>query len=56
MGGSVLGLRYADCAAALDVYGLNVPEVWDGLRIVETVYCESVKRMNAREKGRTNHG
>ncbi len=58
MGGSVLGVRYADCAAVLEVYGLNDPEVWDGLRIVESAYVEAMRAQteSRRAKGRASRG
>ena len=36
----ILGLRYGDVIGVLELYGLNRPEIWDGLRVLEHALIE----------------
>lgn len=41
----IVGLSYASCAAALSRYpDLDVPAVWDGLRVIEAAFVADARR------------
>lgn len=47
----VTGLRYGDCTAILAAHGLDDPEVWEGLRVIERVYlAQEAERRRAEER------
>jgi hypothetical protein len=48
----VIGLRYEGCAATLAIHGLNSPEVWEGLRIIERQFVTELDRRREEEKPR----
>jgi|GEM_PF-3812754 len=57
MGGVILGLRYADCTSILDTYEMNDPEVWDGLRVIESAYVQhEAAKANSRQRASRSAG